>query len=404
VTQWLIATALVVAGWSIFAKGLQRWRLTAPIVLVLAGVAVGVATRGSLESTLNTEVARLVTEFILAVLLFLDATDIRGGFFGRDPWSAARLLFIALPVSVACSVLIGRWLLPNLSWAVLVVVASAVASTDFAAAPTILRDERIPEHVRSLLKVESGYGDGIISPVFVCALAVAVGEPHRESLRQALNMAVPPVIKALFIGIIVGGALALLTNAAEQRDVMTEQSRRLLIIVAPILSYGLSVGTGGNGFISAFVCGIALTRLRRTETFQQQLASADDIGFLLAALMWFVFGCATVMSFANGIPWRTVVFALLVLTVIRFVPIMLSTIRSRLSWPDRLAIGCLGPRGTPSIVFGLLAFNALDVEAAADATVMAVVLVVLGSIVIHGAGSPAVARLYSRSEGSPCAS
>ena len=81
-TQWLIATALVVAGWSIFAKGLQRWHLTAPIVLVLAGVAVGVATRGSLESTLNAEVARLVAEFILAVLLFLDATDIRGGFFG----------------------------------------------------------------------------------------------------------------------------------------------------------------------------------------------------------------------------------------------------------------------------------------------------------------------------------
>ncbi len=403
-TLWLIATALVVAGWSIFAKGLQRWHLTAPIVLVLAGVAVGVATRGSLESTLNAEVARYVAEFILAVLLFLDATDIRGGFFGRDPWSAVRLLFIALPLSVAFSVLVGRWLLPSLSWAVLVAIASAVASIDFAAAPTILRDERIPERVRSLLKVESGYGDGIISPVFVCALAVAVGEPHRESVREALNMSIPPVIKALLTGVIVGGALALMTNAAERRDVMTEQSKRLLIIVAPILSYGLSIGIGGNGFISAFVCGIAMTRLRRAETFHQQAASADDIGFLLAALMWFVFGCATVMAFADGIPWRTVVFALFVLTIIRVVPIMLSTFRSRLSWRDRLAISCLAPRGTPSIVFGLLAFNDLDADAAADSTVMAVVLVVLGSIVIHGAGSPAVVRLYPQPESTKCAS
>jgi NhaP-type Na+/H+ or K+/H+ antiporter len=150
-------------------------------------------------------------------------------------------------------------------------------------------------------------------------------------LQEALKMAVPPVIKAAVIGTIVGAALALLPNAAERRNVMTEQSSRLLNIVAPILSYGLSIVLGGNGFISAFVCGIAIAGLRRTEAFGEQLASADDIGFLLAALMWFVFGCATVMAFGNGIPWRSVVFAVLVLTVVRLAPVMLSTIRSRLS-------------------------------------------------------------------------
>jgi sodium/hydrogen antiporter len=46
-------------------------------------------------------------------------------------------------------------------------------------------------------------------------------------------------------------------------------------------------------------------------------------------------------------------------------------------------------------VFGLLAFNTLIGEAAST-TLLIMVLVVLGSIVTHGAGSPAVARLYSR--------
>src|ERR1700693_3018847 len=118
VTPSLIAIALVVAGWSIFAKRLQRWQLTAPIVLVLAGVTVGLTTRSALASTLNTEVAQRVAEFILAMLLFLDATGVGGGFLGGDPRSAVRLLFIALPLRVAFSVVIGRWLLPDLSWAV----------------------------------------------------------------------------------------------------------------------------------------------------------------------------------------------------------------------------------------------------------------------------------------------
>jgi sodium/hydrogen antiporter len=50
-------------------------------------------------------------------------------------------------------------------------------------------------------------------------------------------------------------------------------------------------------------------------------------------------------------------------------------------------------------LFRLLAFNALAREPA-DATVVTVVLVVLGSIVIHGAGSPAVARMFLRSASS----
>jgi hypothetical protein len=214
------------------------------MVLVLAGLAVGFTMRGSLASAFNAEVARSVAEIVLAVLLFVDATDVRGGFFGRDSRSAARVLFIALPLSVVVALLFGRWLLPDPSWAVLTVIACTVVPIDFASAPSILRDGHIPE-------------------------------------------------KTLVVGIVVGGALALLTNAAARRDLMTEQSKRLLIVVAPILSYGLSVGIGGNGFVSAFVCGIALNSLRRSDTFREQLASADDIGFLLAATMWFVFGCAT---------------------------------------------------------------------------------------------------------------
>ena len=159
-TNFLTALAFVVVVWSIFAGGLQRWRITAPIVLVLAGVVVGFAVWGSLASTLNTEVAQRVAEFSLAMLLFLHATDVRGGFFGRDPQCTARLLFIALPLSLALSVMVGRWLLPNPSWGVLVVIACAVAPIDFASAPGIVRDDRIPERVRNLLTVEAGYSDG----------------------------------------------------------------------------------------------------------------------------------------------------------------------------------------------------------------------------------------------------
>jgi sodium/hydrogen antiporter len=128
----------------------------------------------------------------------------------------------------------------------------------------------------------------VTQSLIAIALVVAGWSVFAKGLRRwhltapiilVLNMAVPPVIKALVVGVVVGATLALLTNAAERRDLMTEQSKRLLIVVAPILSYGISIGIEGNGFVAAFVCGIAMNALRRQETFHQQLSSTEDIGF-----------------------------------------------------------------------------------------------------------------------------
>jgi NhaP-type Na+/H+ or K+/H+ antiporter len=82
---------------------------------------------------------------------------------------------------------------------------------------------------------------------------------------------------------------------------------------------------------------------------------------------------------------------------VRILPVLLAMLRSRLSWGERLLIGWLGPRGTPSIVFGLLAFNVLD-GAAEHAVLLTMVVVVLGSVVIHGVGAPLAAHAYARSQ------
>ncbi|MGV0851904.1 hypothetical protein [Mycolicibacterium phlei] len=107
----LTVVSAVLAAWALGAKHLERWRLTAPMVLVIAGLAVGFSTRDGLAESLNTEVSQHIAEVILAVLLFVDATDIRGGLFGREPRAVMRLLFIALPLSVLAALALGLWLL-----------------------------------------------------------------------------------------------------------------------------------------------------------------------------------------------------------------------------------------------------------------------------------------------------
>lgn len=393
----LVAVSVVLAAWSLLSRGLERFRLTAPMVLVMAGMAVGFTTQDVLAATLNTDTAQHTAEIILAVLLFVDATDVRGGIFGADPRSALRLLFIAMPLALAVSVLLGLWLLPGQSWAVLLVIACVVVPIDFAPTSSLLRDERIPERVRGLLNVEAGYNDGIVSPVFLFAVALAADHTHVQTPVDALGHAVPEALKALVVGFAVGAGLAVLTNIAERRDLMTAQAKRVILVAAPLLAFGASLGLGGNGFVSAFVCGLAYNYFRSSPGFHAELELVDDMGFLLAGLMWFVFGLTAVFALGSGVPIGLVVFCLLALTVVRVVPVLLAMLGSPVGRPERLLLGLLGPRGTTSIVFGLLAFN--ELTGAAEHTVgMVMVVAVLGSVVLHGVGVPAASRARQRSQ------
>ena len=100
---------------------------------------------------------------------------------------------------------------------------------------------------------------------------------------------------------------------------MTAQSTRDdRIVTAPVL--GLRAQRRrciGNGFVAAFVCGIAFHYLRRTPALRAELQLLDDIGFLLSAAMWFVFGAVAVLALSAGVSWSTVLFCLLALTVVR---------------------------------------------------------------------------------------
>jgi NhaP-type Na+/H+ or K+/H+ antiporter len=396
VVQSLIALSAVLAIWSLLARPIMAGRITAPIMLVLAGVAIEYGTYHALADILNAEVAEHFAELILAILLFVDATDVRGGLFGRNPGSALRVLLIALPLSVAAAVGLGLWLLPGMSWAVVLVIACVVIPTDFAPAASILRDERLPAKVRNLLNVEAGYKDGMLSPVLVFALAVTVDLEEKKSPMAAVGAAIPEILIGLAVGLVVGAVLAGLANVAERRNLMTGQSRRIMLVVAPLLSFSLSEGLGGNGFVAAFVCGIAFHYIRRAQDMEREMELVDDTATLLTATMWFAFGgIGTIALMNGGITTRMVVFCVLVLTVVRLIPVVLAMTRSGFSWSEKLLLGWLGPRGTTSIVFGLLAFNVL--EGKNERPVLPIMsLVVFGSVALHGLTAPAIARAYER--------
>ncbi|KAA2258887.1 sodium:proton exchanger [Solihabitans fulvus] len=409
----VIAVALMVR--SLTASRLDRWNIGAPLIMVLAGVGVGIVNEHSIAALLNTQGMQQAAEIILAVLLFTDATEVRGGrLWGGSPGPVARVLLLALPLSLGLAMVLGWLLFPGLPWPVLLLIAGVVVPTDFAPAERLVRDRGLPTHVRSVLNVESGYNDGIVSPLFLFALILAGDHDQARTPLAALGTAVPFALKAVGVGVVLGTVLAVLMDRAHRAGWMTGQSGRIAILLAPLLTYTVTVGIDGNGFVASFVCGIAfryvhrlikVRRLRRApadrgmdraRALREDFHLLEDFTTVLTMTMWFMVGVAAVLVVTIGVSWQVVLFCVAALTVVRLVPVLISLIGSGFSPRERLLVGVLGPRGTTSIVFGLLAFNRLPEGTVADNILNITVMCVLGSVLVHGLGARPATRLLMR--------
>ncbi|NNG38427.1 sodium:proton exchanger [Flexivirga sp. ID2601S] len=396
----MTATLLVVASvfvlWSLIDRWLLRSWITAPVFFALAGaVALLVTPAYGLTDDLNTEIAEKAAEYVLSLVLFVDALEVRDGLLGRRSRPATRLLLIGLPLTILAGVVVGVGLFPDLQLAAVLVIVCAVSPTDMAPATDMMRDERVPHRLRGILNLESGYNDGIVAPIFAFGMAWIATGGSEESAGAALGDAIPASVKAVLGGIVIGVLAGYLLRGADARGLTTDRAERIGIVAVPILAYTATVLIHGNGFVAAFVCGIAFRLARGPDATHHRAQLLEDVATTAGNFLWFVLGgVAVVVGFAL-LEWRSVLFALLMLTVVRVVPVLIALWRTDVTLPERVLAGLLGPRGIATIVFGLLAFNGMSGEEASVALQLTVATVVL-SLLLHGPGSLLAALLFDR--------
>jgi len=390
----LVVILLLLLGWALIAGRLARYSVTAPLALLVAGVALTAGQDPVFVFDIEFEAAERIVEVIVAILLFTDATEVPGGVLGREPRLTLRLLLIALPLSLVAGWLVGVVLFPGLSLWLVAVLATIVMSVDLTPAVSFVRDHRIPERLRQVLNAESGLNDGIVAPTFLFCLAAATAAGSEAQADAAID-AVPSLGVAFLVGAFVGAVAARVLNRALQAGWTQASALRLGVLTLPLLAYAGAVVLGGNGFIAAFVAGVFFEpEARRLPA--DALHLVEDVGALLSLALWFLFGAVLNDVVERGsITWQIVLYAALALTAARMLPVAASLIGTDLVRRDRLFLGWARPRGIGSVVFGLLAYIELS---GPDAEVVLAVMVVTvaASIVVHGLSTGLVARRYGK--------
>lgn len=391
----VIAMLVILLAWALVAGRLARWNITTAIAMVAAGIVLGSGSDPIFQVDLDTKTAERAVEVALAIVLFIDATEVPKGILGPEPRITLRLVGIALPLSLVLAWLAGFALFSEQDAWVLAVLAVIAVPTDLAPAVAIVRDERVPSRLRSLLNVEAGLNDGVVAPIFLFAIAGAETPAHGSPVTDALTDALPAVLIALGVGAAVGLLGARLLARAWGRGWTEPAALRFGVLALPLLCYTVSVVAHGNGFVAAFVAGVFFNASAHRLP-EDALHLVEDAGSLLSLAVWFMFGQLVDQAFEIGVDWKLVLYALLALTVVRIVPVGLSLLGTGISRRDALFMGWLGPRGLASIVFGLLGFIELSRPREAAIVVQVMVMVVLASVLLHGLSAGPLAAAYGR--------
>jgi NhaP-type Na+/H+ or K+/H+ antiporter len=387
--------ALVLA-YALVSRRLETAGISPPLLFVAAGIVAGPEALGLVDLDATHGTAFHVAELALALLLFSDAASVDLRSLRAGAGLPGRLLGIGIPATIALGIAAGAALLTELELWEAAIVAAVLAPTDAALGKPVVSSTRVPARVRQTLNVESGLNDGLAVPFLALFLALAAEETLPQA-RDWLGFATEQIGLGSLIGLAVGGAGGWLVQRAAERDQMTGVFDQFAALALAVLAFLLADEAGGNGFIAAFVGGLAAGRIapvcgeRIFEFTEQQ-------GQLLGLAVFFIFGVAA-LGFLEDANWRIALYAALSLTLVRMLPVALALAGTGLRASTIAFLGWFGPRGLPSIILALVVAEEEPALPGLGTILATVTVTVLASIVLHGLTARPLVETYSRTIG-----
>jgi NhaP-type Na+/H+ or K+/H+ antiporter len=126
---------------------------------------------------------------------------------------------------------------------------------------------------------------------------------------------------------------------------------------------------------------------------QQLIRYSEAEGQLLNSSVFFIFSIL-VLGAIQPLSWEVALYALLSLTVIRMLPVALSTYGTYLRGISVLFVGWFGPRELASIVLSLIVVEKAPLLPGRDEIELVVAVTVPLSVLLHGLTSAPLSAVY----------
>ena len=324
-------------------------------------------------------------------LLFTQASRLDWKALARQRGLPLRLLGIGLPLTIIAGTVAGLAMFGSLVFWEAAVLAVVLAPTDAALGQAVISDPRVPALIRRSLDAESGLNDGLALPFLTIAIAFAAEQTTGGSVGHWVWYTVKTIGISVLVAVPIGYLGGRVLAAAQRAGTMSRNWGSSAVLLLAVVSFVAVDRLDASGFVAAFAAGIAMGAVA-PEMAARRETTAGSIGELLVLLVFALFGAEAVWPAFEGVNIQILLYAALSLTLVRMVPVALAVLGSGLSRATHLYLGWFGPRGTASIIFGLVVIE--EKLAATSLIVHVVALTVTLSIVLHGLSARPGASAY----------
>jgi NhaP-type Na+/H+ or K+/H+ antiporter len=390
--QALVVVAVAICAYAAISGRAERSPLTPPLFFVAVGLTVGPIGLGWLTLTVEDSAIHRLAELTLVLVLFTDASRIDLGCLRREGNLPLRLLGIGMPLTVLAGAGVAFTIWPQLRGVELLLVAAILAPTDAALGQAVVSNPAVPVRIRQSLNVESGLNDGIALPLVLVLAYWAGAREEGGGVGYWLRFATLALTLGPLVGLAVGALGGRVLLRAARAGWLSGAFERLSALGLALLAFAGAELIGGNGFIAAFVAGLAL-HAAAPAICAGLYEFGEAEGQLLTLLVFIVFGAAMVPEALPHWSGAALLYALASLTVVRMLPVALALWGSGLRLPSVLFLGWFGPRGLASILFALVVVEE-GLLPIGDAVLQVVILTVLTSTVLHGLSAWPMAVRY----------
>ena len=413
-TGWFLAAGALLLLMALVGAAIERMPLSAAILYLAFGYALGRGGSGLLDVDLAGHLALIEAIAEIGVVLSLFSVGLRLGVPIGDPaWRIPLRLAGPGMVATIALVTVGAWWIFGLGWASALLLAAIVAPTD----PVLASDVQIKhvterDSVRFGLTAEGGMNDGLAAAGIVLALSLL---STRADVAHAMLV---DIVWALPAGVAVGWACGALVGRLalelSRRDQAGAGFEVFLVLGLIALAYGLASLVRAEGFLAVFAAAVTLRRLERRATAEAKSGRRRGAAAAPAAmaheLLAFnrqveriaevvVVVLAGALLATVDLDRRCFAFAALLVLAARPAAVALALTGVPVQVRERRLLQWFGVRGIGSLYWLAFALNRgappQDTATLAAATLAAIAL----SVVVHGVSATPVMDWHRRRRG-----
>ena len=387
----LTIVAAAVAVYGAFQSRLRSTVLSGPLLFLALGLVLSPSVLGIVDLSVDTTTVQILLKSTLVVLLFTEASHMEVTTVRREVPITARLLGFGMPLAILFGAILAAVAFGVLSVWEAAVLGALLAPTDAALGQPVVSNPRVPGVIRRSLAVEAGLNDGLAVPIAFALAAAGEVLAQETSFGDALWFLVQQIALAVAVGFAVGwfGGRGLVVAA--RRKWTSSGWLQLSFVALAGLAFAGAEFVGGNGFIAAWVSGLAFAAANEGEL--EISTFGERAGDLLTLLSFTMFGAALLPGALERGEVSWVVYAALSLVLVRPLAVAISMFRSRLRFPTVAYVGWFGPRGVASLILAVLVLQQFDLPNIGFLLDIVAVTVAL-SAVAHGATAWAGSEAY----------